>query len=105
MSRNLGIRRPATAAKTAQFEIGADEDVPKFRALERKDVRLRADQLDGLARLTRDVSAARVSKRERITENTLVRVALDLLLEQSDRLAGDTEEELRASLSAELEKH
>jgi hypothetical protein len=35
---------------------------------------------------------------ERITDNTLVRVAIDLLLTRADDLAGVTEEELRASL-------
>ena len=35
---------------------------------------------------------------ERITENTLVRVAVDLLLERADALNGGTEAELLRSL-------
>lgn len=38
-------------------------------------------------------------KAERITENTLMRVAVDLLLSKASELEGLTEEELRASLS------
>ena len=37
---------------------------------------------------------------ERITENTLIRVAVELLLAQADRLDGTTEDELLASLTS-----
>jgi hypothetical protein len=56
-----------------------------------------ADQqtkLDGLARELQDI---RTVRGERITANTLIRVALDGLIEHSDRLYGDNEEELHAS--------
>jgi hypothetical protein len=36
---------------------------------------------------------------ERITDNTLIRVAVDLLLTRADQLRGSTEDELRKSLS------
>lgn len=80
-------------------------EVPKFRTLERKDVRVRADQLDTLSRLTRQVSAARTDRSERITENTLVRVAIDLLSEHADQLQGNTETELRKSVTTEVRNY
>lgn len=74
-------------------------ELPKYLQLERKEVRLRLDQLDELTVLTRRLNRARKGKGERITENTLIRVAIDLLLERSGSLAGTTEEELRDSVS------
>ncbi len=41
-------------------------------------------------------------KAERITENTLIRVAIDLLLAHADELRGSTEDELRESVTSEL---
>ncbi len=67
--------------------------------MERKELRLRVDQADELGRLTRRLNRARAKAGERITDNTLIRVAIDLLLQQGDRLAGGTEEELRKSVS------
>jgi hypothetical protein len=71
---------------------------PKYLRLESKDTRLRSDQLTELAQLRRRVMAARDDKTERITENTLIRLGIDLLLSRADDLEGDTEDELRASL-------
>jgi hypothetical protein len=34
----------------------------------------------------------------RLTENTLIRIAIDLLLSRADRLVGNTEDEIRASV-------
>ncbi|WP_328868609.1 hypothetical protein [Streptomyces sp. NBC_00304] len=72
-------------------------DGPRWAALERKETRLRADQVQDLAALRRRVSAQRTTRSEIITDNTLIRIAVDLLLEQGDRLAGDTEAELLRS--------
>jgi hypothetical protein len=36
---------------------------------------------------------------QRITENTLIRVAIDILLERKAQLTGNTEEELRKSVT------
>lgn len=71
---------------------------PKWTTLERKEARLRADQLTDLADLRRHVNAQRRDRSEIITDNTLIRVAVDLLLEHSHRLRGDTEEDLRRSV-------
>jgi hypothetical protein len=73
---------------------------PGISSSERKELRIRVDQADELARLTRRINRARRGAGERITDNTLIRIAVDLLLEQqSGRLAGTTEDELRKSLS------
>ena len=73
-------------------------ELPKYLRLERKEVRLRIDQLDALTSLIRQLNRARRGKGERLTENTLIRVAINLLLENADQLQGITEDELLASL-------
>ncbi|MCD9904470.1 hypothetical protein LUR56_39260 [Streptomyces sp. MT29] len=70
---------------------------PKWAGLERKEARLRADQVEALAALRRRVSAQRTNRSEIITDNTLIRIAVDLLLSQGERLTGDTETELTHS--------
>jgi hypothetical protein len=71
-----------------------------WQRLERKELRLRADQLDELARLRRTLNRQRGGAGERITENTLIRVAVDMLLGNAARLSGTTEAELRNSVSS-----
>lgn len=73
-------------------------ETPRYLQLERKEVRLRTDQMDSLTKLSRKLNRNRKGKGERITENTLIRVAIDLLLQDSDRVAGLTEDELLESL-------
>lgn len=87
---------------TPEVSESGSTGVPKYQTLERKDVRVRADQLDALVRLTRRVSAARTDRSERITENTVVRVAIDMLLDSADQLEGNTEDELRESVTSEV---
>ncbi len=72
---------------------------PLYMRLTRKEVRFRDDQLEALDRIVRRIARARRGHGgERITENTLVRVAVDLFLERADALAGGTEAELLKSL-------
>lgn len=71
---------------------------PKYLTLERKETRLHDGQLDQLTVLTRRLNKARNGAGERITDNTLIRVAVDLLLDQAGNLAGATENELRKSV-------
>ncbi len=73
-------------------------EVPKYLTLVRKETRLRDDQLEQLTAITRKLNRQRRGKGERITENTLIRIAVDLLLNQEQQLQGITEEELLASL-------
>lgn len=73
-------------------------EVPKYLSLIRKETRLREDQLEQLTILTRQLNRQRQGKGERITENTLIRIAVDLLLSNSEQLQGITEEELTDSV-------
>jgi len=72
---------------------------PKYLRLVRHDLRARADQLEAVAALRLRVAADRgpSERSERITDNTLIRVAIDLLLEHRDHLAGATEDQIRES--------
>ena len=72
---------------------------PLYRRLARKEVRLREDQYVALSGLVRVLGRRRVRRNgPRLTENTLIRVAIDVLLSRSHRLLGDTEDELRRSV-------
>ena len=78
---------------------------PLYRRLARKEARLREDQFVALSRLVRILARRRVSRGgPRLTENTLIRVAIDLLVSRADQLAGDTEAEIRASALASLQR-
>jgi hypothetical protein len=95
-----GARRPARPPRAAGTTGLTESQTPKWKRLERKELRLRADQLDELARLRRSLNRQRGGEGERITENTLIRVAVDLLLAQAGRLSGATEDELRESVTS-----
>jgi hypothetical protein len=66
--------------------------------MQRVDGRIRPDQSEDLAALRRRLLRGRVDRSERITDNTLLRVAVDLLLAHAEKLAGDTEDDLAASV-------
>jgi hypothetical protein len=73
--------------------------LPKYLALTRKEARLRGDQVDTLASLARRVNRQKATRGgERITENTLIRVAVDWLLSQEAYVGGSSEEEIRRGL-------
>lgn len=65
---------------------------------ERLEARLRDDQVEQLDALIRRLNKKRAGTGERITKNTLLRVAVDLLLERRDDLDGGTEAEILAAL-------
>ena len=101
---------PKKAAPRATMKAAAKKAAPKKAAkrspkaplylrLTRKEARLREDQIDGLAKVARRLTRAKGgSGTERLTENTLLRVAVDLLLAHADALEGVTESQLRASV-------
>ena len=94
------VRGVIQAPRTGEVRQPANpEPGPRYLQLERKEARIRLDQADALAHMTRRLNRARSGGGERITDNTLIRVAVDSLLAQSGRLVGTTEEELRQSLS------
>jgi hypothetical protein len=71
--------------------------LPKYLTLENKAVRLRSNQIDTLAALAKALNRSRKSQGERITENTLIRIAIDLLLTHGN-VHGTTEEEIKNNL-------
>ncbi|MBU7587296.1 MAG: hypothetical protein KAF91_31375 [Nostoc sp. TH1S01] len=91
--------------KTTKLQSLKDTDLqstelPKYLKLERKEARLRQDQIDALTDLTRKLNRTkRVKGGERLTDNTLIRIAVDLLLSKASELQGTTEDELRSSLN------
>lgn len=99
-------RRPAPPRRVARGPRDAgtagvtESQIPKWQRLERKELRLRADQLDELARIRRTLNRRRGGEGERITENTLIRVAVDMLLGRAGKLRGTTEDELRKSVTS-----
>ena len=79
--------------------LGVKQGVgPLFARLTRKEVRLRDDQYQQLTVLARKLQKVKAQTRERITENTLIRVAIDLLLERQQALKGESEVDLYRSV-------
>jgi hypothetical protein len=93
-------RRVARGPRNAGTAGVTESQIPKWQRLERKELRLRADQLDELARIRRTLNRQRGGEGERITENTLIRVAVDMLLGRTGKLRGTTEDELRKSVTS-----
>ena len=75
----------------------ANDTSSAMAATRPKTARIRTDQWSSLDELARQLHDARSVKAERITSNTLIRVAIDGLLAHEGRLHGDTEEQLLAS--------
>lgn len=95
---------PVTPETTPNAEAPDDAPppgTPKYLTLERKDTRLRPGQLEELGKITRKLNRRRKGAGERITDNTLIRLGVDLVLARAGDLAGCTEEELRQSLGLE----
>lgn len=90
--------RPAAARVAPEATNPMVSSHIHYMELVRKELRLRADQADELTVLASKVQRARKEKGERITDNTLIRVAVDLLLQRQKELVGSTEDELRAAL-------
>ncbi|MBX3196454.1 MAG: hypothetical protein KF727_15320 [Microbacteriaceae bacterium] len=86
---------PRAAAPTAPEAV---QNLPPYLRFERKESRLRPDQLTQLSTRARQLNKARHAEADRITDNTLIRVAVDLLLSRADELAGGDEDGLRRSL-------
>ncbi|WP_272192193.1 hypothetical protein, partial [Acinetobacter baumannii] len=90
----------ATKLEDARSRVDAESPVEerglaKFARLARKDARIRADQDAALNALAKALMRRRPAKGERITENTLIRIAIDRLLSRAGDLRGSTEDELR----------
>jgi pyruvate/2-oxoglutarate dehydrogenase complex dihydrolipoamide acyltransferase (E2) component len=70
----------AEEAPPAQASPPGERPLPPYLTYVRKECRLRPDQLDALTALARKLNRERKGKGERITENTLIRWAVDMLL-------------------------
>jgi len=75
---------------------------PFYLTFERKETRLRPDQYADLIVHARRLNKAKGTGGERITENTLIRIAIDLLMPHLGQAAGHDEAEIRNSVSSEL---
>jgi hypothetical protein len=84
-----------SAPPTTALEAQADAH---FSSFQRKETRLRADQQNALTEHARRLNRAKGAGGQRITDNTLIRVAVDLLLSRTEKLTGRDENELRRSL-------
>ena len=75
-------------------------ELPKYAQLLPVNLRLREDQFAALGELERVVMKRRKQKGgERITKNTLIRVAVDYLIANADKLTGDDESALIQSFT------
>jgi pyruvate/2-oxoglutarate dehydrogenase complex dihydrolipoamide acyltransferase (E2) component len=70
----------AEEAPPAQASPPGERPLPPYLTYVRKECRLRPDQLDALTALARKLNRERKGKGERITENTLIRWAVDMLI-------------------------
>lgn len=87
------------SAATGEKDVSAASVRPHYTQLVRKELRVFQDQAMDLKILTMTINNNKLGMGERITDNTLVRVAIDLLLERKADLSGTTESELRDSLN------
>ena len=92
--RSKGAGQPRTSTP----QKSAIESVPPYLRFERKEARLRTDQLTDLTLRARQLNKTKNADADRITDNTLIRIAVDLLLSHSNALAGGDEATLRKSL-------
>lgn len=95
VERLADARERVEAAETAR----PVPEVPLYATFVRKEALIREEQQAALTALARDLMRRRRHKAERITENTLIRIAIDLLLAHEDQLRGASEAELRKSVT------
>jgi hypothetical protein len=89
---------PEQRAPTAQAQTQAQMQAPLYATLLRKETRIRFDQQTQLTLLARRLTQRRKISGVRITENTLIRIAIDLLLAHTGQLDGADEATLRRTV-------
>jgi len=99
------VRPPAPAPpKQASETIPVENELveqwqtPKWLTFERKETRIRADQIEFLESVRIRLNSQRGRSGERLTDNTFVRIAIDLLMERESELRGVTESQIRSNL-------
>lgn len=92
---------PSTSSPSRPSRSKAQETQgPAYLHLVRKDTRLREDQLNDLTVHARRLNRAKAAGTPRITDNTLIRVAVDLLLGRVTSARGADEQALLESLKS-----
>jgi 3-oxoacyl-ACP reductase-like protein len=89
------VRAATPASTAARIPVKL---APEYLRLVRKETRLREDQLNQLTLHARRLSRAKTGSGPRITDNTLIRVAVDLLLARIEQANGDNEAAILESL-------
>ena len=84
---------PPKDINSSQQPIAVHSVGPRYLSLIPKTVRFRPDQREALTHHARRLARVKQGT-ERITDDTLIRVAVDGLLALADRLDGDSEAEL-----------
>ncbi|MGV8970711.1 MAG: hypothetical protein ACOH10_00185 [Rhodoglobus sp.] len=79
--------------------VATPPELPAYLRLVRKETRLREDQQNELTLHARRLNRAKVTGAVRVTDNTLIRVAVDLLLARIEQAAGDDEAAILESLN------
>ena len=96
VTKHLKVRTPRPAPTLAVRDVG---ELPTYLRLVRKETRLREDQQNQLTLEARRLNRAKAAGTPRITDNTLIRVAVDLLLERVAQASGDDESSILRSLN------
>ncbi len=90
--------KPASRTSSRRSPAAPESDRVLYSSLVRKEARLRDDQIESLTLRARKLSRNKAATDPRITDNTLIRVAVDLLLAREADLDGTSEAELRKSV-------
>lgn len=93
VSKPIASRPPKPKASVVTEELG-----PAYLRFVRKETRLREDQQNQLTLAARRLNRAKAAGAPRITDNTLIRVAVDLLLSRIEQASGDDEVALLESI-------
>jgi hypothetical protein len=91
--------RARASQSPSRLAIPSSDDSSNYRHFVRKETRLREDQLNQLTVQARRLNRVKAAGAPRITDNTLIRVAVDLLLARIERASGDDEAAILGSLN------
>lgn len=92
------VRLSSSRPPKAKPQVVKEELGPAYLRFVRKETRLREDQQNQLTLAARRLNRAKAAGAPRITDNTLIRVAVDLLLSRIERASGDDEVALLESI-------
>ena len=95
-SRSPGVPESHQPGVPELTEATGEPSLPKYQQMQRVEALLRPDQVEALDRWVRIIMSSRQAKQERITKNSLLRVAVDLLLCQERDLSDIPSEEALA---------